>query len=175
MKSETGFPILYTIEKLQEFNNFLESIGVVLFIKLHPLQDMTQISASELTNIKVMTNDTLESQDVQLYEILNHFSALITDYSSVSFDYLCLNRPIGYTLDDYEEYKESRGFAMDNPLDYMPGKHIYTYDDLLDFVRDVSCGVDKYQEKRKDVCNSVGLVDKGECCKKLLDYLGIEK
>ena len=175
LNSETGFPILNTFERLHEFNRYLESIGVVLFIKIHPLQDMNKITTSELNNIKILTNTILDSRDIQLYETLNHFSALITDYSSVSFDYLCLDRPIGYTLDDYEEYKNSRGFSMDNPLDYMPGKHIYTYDDLVDFVRDVSCGIDQYHEERKAVQSKVGLVDDGKCCKRLLNYLGIEK
>ena len=127
----------------------------------------------DLSHIHLMTNDDLEDMDVQLYEIINHFDALLTDYSSVSFDYLCLDRPIGYTLDDFEEYRKLRGFPMDNPLDYMPGHHIYTYDDLTQFIVGIADGKDEYAAERERVRKDVGMPEWGNCCQKLLEFLGI--
>ena len=173
LDSETGFPILYTTQMVGELNEFLEKSMVHIYIKLHPLQIRDKIMKVELSHIHLITNDDLESMNVQLYEILNHFDALLTDYSSVSFDYLYLDRPIGYTLDDFEEYAETRGFPMDNPLDYMPGHYIYTYDDFIGFIADIADGKDEYGLEREKVRKEVGMPEGGKCCQQLLEFLEI--
>lgn len=173
--SETGLPILYTLNDLKEMNQRLSSLNIHLFIKVHPMQDLSKIKVGRMSNIHTITNSDLTENDIQLYEILNHFNALITDYSSVSFDYLVLNRPIGYTLDDYDDYNRSREFPMDNPLDYMPGHHMYTKQDLLNFISDVSNNRDEYNDERKFVRKITGILDSGNNCEKLLDYLNIRK
>ena len=173
LNSETGLPILSTPEMVNGLNNFLKQEKIHLFIKLHPLQVRDKIMEVNLSQIHLMTNEDLENMDVQLYEIFNHFDALLTDYSSVSFDYLYLDRPIGYTLDDFEEYGRSRGFPMDNPLDYMPGHHIYTYDNLLKFIVDVVDMNDDYASERERVRRDVGMPEGGKCCQQLLEFLEI--
>lgn len=173
LTSETGLPIIYTPEIVTELNDFLKLKKTHVFIKLHPLQVRDKVMKMDLSHIHLMTNDDLEKMKVQLYEIFNHFDALLTDYSSVSFDYLYLDRPIGYTLDDFEEYGTSRGFPMDNPLDYMPGHHIYTYDNLVRFITDIADGKDEYVSERERVRKEVGMPEGGECCQKLLEFLEI--
>lgn len=43
---------------------------------------------------------------------------LITDYSSIFFDFALLNKPIILLNYDEDEYKKERGFYID--LDYLP-------------------------------------------------------
>lgn len=45
-------------------------------------------------------------------EILNAFDVMISDYSSIVFDYLLLDRPVIYLIPDYEEYRSQRGFVF---------------------------------------------------------------
>lgn len=45
--------------------------------------------------------------------------ALVTDYSSIFFDYLATGRPIAFLTPDAAEYQETRGTYM--PLDELPG------------------------------------------------------
>ena len=78
--------------------------------------------------------------------------ALLTDYSSIFFDYLLLNRPIGFVIDDYEEYAASRGFAFEDPFEYMPGEVIDNAEKLIEFFSSVMCGDDNFMEKREEVC-----------------------
>ncbi|GAB5453662.1 MAG: CDP-glycerol glycerophosphotransferase family protein [Halioglobus sp.] len=53
-----------------------------------------------------------ECEDI--YEILDQFDVLVTDYSSIAFDYLLCDRPIIYAPFDYESYRdEDRGFLED--------------------------------------------------------------
>lgn len=44
---------------------------------------------------------------MDLYEILPHTDLLITDYSSVYFDYLLLDKPIVFTPTDLGEYSKN--------------------------------------------------------------------
>ena len=60
---------------------------------------------------------------------------LVTDYSSVFFDYVNLDRPIVFYMYDLEQYaSELRGFYLD--LDELPGPIVRTAEDL---VRVASC------------------------------------
>lgn len=51
--------------------------------------------------------------DVDTYELLATTDALITDYSSVFYDYLALRKQIVLYCADYEKYKKVRGTYMD--------------------------------------------------------------
>ena len=59
-----------------------------------------------------------------MYVLLRNADALITDYSSAYFDYMLLNRPIAFTVEDIEEYRKKRGFVFDNPFEYMPVRRL---------------------------------------------------
>lgn len=172
--SETDLPILHNSEDVIRLNEYLISKNVHIFTTNHPLRKSDAKISVELSNIHTLNTREIEDSGIQLYEIFNHFDAMISDYSSVTFDYLYLNRPIGYTLDDFEEYKVSRGFAMENPLDYMPGHHIYTYDDLVSFVSDVVSGEDSFMKDRVRVVELVGLAEGGKSSEMLLNFLKIE-
>ena len=52
-------------------------------------------------------------------ELMTVADVLITDYSSVFFNFLILDRPIIFFAPDYEEYSEDRGFYPD--YDKLPG------------------------------------------------------
>lgn len=110
---------------------------------------MTNSEKMCLTNIVYLENQDLEDNGLQLYEFINCSDALISDYSSVAIDYLLLNRPIGFTLDDYDAYTESRGWVFEDPLEYMPGEHIYNVQQFEQFVLDVKNGKDDYENQRK--------------------------
>lgn len=62
--------------------------------------------------------------------------ALITDYSSVFFDYSLLDRPIYFYMPDYDVYeKEVRGFYLKVP-EQLPGRVFYNSDQLADAIID---------------------------------------
>lgn len=60
---------------------------------------------------------------------------LVTDYSSVFFDYAVLNRPIYFYMYDFKEYEEElRGFYLDIPKD-LPNEVCYREDELLKMIK----------------------------------------
>ena len=59
---------------------------------------------------------------------------LITDYSSVFFDYANLNRPILFYMYDYEAYKtQMRDFYLD--IHTLPGPVVKTQEELLKTIK----------------------------------------
>lgn len=74
-------------------------------------------------------NESSYDDIAELYLISD---VLITDYSSVFFDYAILKRPILYFVYDYEKYGSVlRGFYLDMEKD-LPGPLLKTNDDVLD-------------------------------------------
>lgn len=64
--------------------------------------------------------------------ILPYVDVLITDYSSVSFDFIFFDKPVQYFVPDFEYYKfEDRGFAL-NFDDYSAGWISNTTKELLE-------------------------------------------
>lgn len=146
---ETGLPIVRMMDQMEKLNRLLEEKDALLLIKLHPFQKREVVCHCTLSHVLFMENDDLRREDVQINQLLGHADALISDYSSVAVDYTLLDRPIAFTLDDYEIYGDSRGFNWPNVRDYLPGEELFSFDDFLRFVKDVSEGIDRSREKRK--------------------------
>jgi len=82
----------------------LQRHGGALFCKLHPNDQ------ARLPDLAGLSRVHLIPSTVDPYPILRHTDALISDYSSIFFDYLLLDRPLvfyPYDLDDYRTYSRA--------------------------------------------------------------------
>ena len=123
-------------------------------------------------NILQISNEDFEKNGIPMYEFIPLTDALITDYSSIAIDYLLVNKPIAFALDDYDIYKQARGFVFDNPKSYMPGHHLYNMNDLFGFIKDVTANKDVYSEERHNM--SIKALHKSDnYCKELVSCLGL--
>ena len=147
----TGLPIIADEDSLKRLDELCSELGVVLLLKRHFLQLEYGFANKDYENIIFVGKEDLDANDINLYELLAHSDALITDYSSVAVDYLLLDKPIGFMLDDYEKYEYERGWSFDDPLSYMPGHHLYSFADVERYLRDVANGHDDYQDQRREV------------------------
>ncbi|WP_259424639.1 CDP-glycerol glycerophosphotransferase family protein [Bacillus velezensis] len=96
----------------------------MLLVKLHPAV-LHQISASfESELIKNVS-------DMRLHDLLKAADILITDYSSVPFEFALLNKPIFFFTYDLEEYDQKRGL-IDNYTSVIPGKACHDSEALLE-------------------------------------------
>ena len=77
----------------------------------------------------------LHSED-DLNAYLPLCDVLITDYSSVAFDFMLLDRPILYFVPDLAEYRRGRGLYFE-PEEMMPGPLLFTASDLCDAITDL--------------------------------------
>lgn len=143
-----GLPIIYSEEELLKLNEYLKRNNVLILFKLHPHQDTTLFKASSLSNIKILTDSYLIEKDIELTELFKISDALITDYSGVYYDYLLLDNIMGFTVDDFEDYKNKKGFVFDNIQDYMAGEKIKNIEDLYVFIDNVIKNNDLYKKER---------------------------
>lgn len=74
---------------------------------------------------------------------------LITDYSSVFFDYANLQRPMLFFTYDLEKYRDVlRGFYIDM-LEEVPGPLLYTSDEVLEAIKNIDKIESEYSERYK--------------------------
>ena len=106
----------------QSLNNQLEKLGYAFFLKLHPLTKFTPVD--KFSNIFQINND------VDIYPFLTYTDFLITDYSSIYFDYLLLDKEIIFIPYDLENYTKNRElyFSFD---EITPGKKYYSFADFI--------------------------------------------
>lgn len=166
-----GIPLINSQDDCNMLNSKLKECDTLLIIKPHHYQHKKVNKLKNMSNIKVVSSDYLDKNKVNLYSLIKDSDALITDYSSIIFDYLLLDKPIAFVLDDIKQY--SLGFSIDNPLDFMPGEKIYTLEDLLTFISHLHDGMDDYKEERKKVRDYTNKYQDGNNCERLLKFLNL--
>ena len=177
LSTETGLPLLNRIENLKQLNAQLIAANVKLVLKLHPFQEKEVVvdvkKKAKLSHIIVLENERLIEEDVQIGQILAYADALISDYSSVAIEYLLLDRPLAFTLDDVAEYENSRGFHFDNIRDWLPGKELYTVEDFWNYIDEVGRGMDSSADKRRGIADKMHLHKDDQSSRRVAEALGI--
>ena len=161
-------------EDFSKIQQILSKHDYQLYIKLHPLEESRLQVQMNHSNIHLLTEEIISEQYDTLYTFLGTTSALITDYSSVFLDYYLLNRPVAFTINDYEEYKEKRGFVFEDVKSLMVGSVIRDSHDLLEFLESVMKSEDSYIEERTKVNDKVNAIQK-DFTKTLLNEIGLKK
>ena len=93
---------------------------------------------------------------------------LITDYSSVFFDYANLKKPIIFYMYDLEEYKdEVRDFYFD--IEKLPGPIYRTQDQVFSGIRSIDKIVEEYADKYKSFADEFCGIDDGNASKRFVD------
>lgn len=103
----------------------MEKLGeeYMILYKYHPL----------LSHIKVEDHaQCINVNAVELYELFHVSDLLISDYSSIIFDYSLLQKPMVFYAPDLDEYKNDVGHFVD--YDTMPGPICSTTDEVYDGV-----------------------------------------
>ena len=168
--------IIFSLDDIDfdRMNNLLADYEYHLYIKLHPLEESQLKFKNNYSNIHILSEETISQDYGTLYKFLGTTSALITDYSSVFLDYYLLNRPVAFTINDYEEYKEKRGFVFDDVKSLMAGPTISNLDDLFEFLNNVMKSEDEFYVKRNEINSIVNSIQKN-FTRTLLESVGIEK
>lgn len=92
---------------------------------------------------------------------------LITDYSSVFFDYANLKRPMLFYMYDLTDYKEHlRGFYIS--LDELPGPIVEKEDDLINEIKKVATQF-TYDDKYKKFNDKYNYLEDGNAAKRVIE------
>ncbi len=108
--------------------------------------------------------------NVSEYDDINHLyvasDLLITDYSSVFFDYASLKRPIIFYMYDLEEYKDDlRGFYVD--ISELPGEITEKQEELINLIEDTKNFT--YDEKYKKFNEKYNYLDDGRATGRVVE------
>ena len=157
----------YTFKLEVNFNKWKEVLGeeyVVLF-KPHYL----------ITN--KFNNDGLEEflytikEDKDINELYVISDILVTDYSSVFFDYAILQRPILFYMYDLKEYDEEiRGFYLDINKD-LPGSIFTKEDDLLKKILNIEDYKKSTYKLLNDFNNTYNYLQDGHASERVIKIL----
>lgn len=125
-----GSKILSEIKEFNEIEQFAKQNNLYFIVKKHPVEG-DEIPQMDYENVFFIEDGDLVNINIDFYEILGGSDLLITDYSSVYFDYLLLNKPIIFWMRDKVEYETQRGFLFENIETLMPGSIVNDTNKLL--------------------------------------------
>lgn len=108
-------------------------------------------------------------EDISELYLISDF--LITDYSSVFFDYAILNRPMFFYAYDIELYRDNlRGFYLDYE-ESVPGPVIEETDSLIEAILDESENKEKYDLKRLEFREQFCKIEDGKSTERLINHV----
>ncbi|SER65322.1 CDP-glycerol glycerophosphotransferase family protein [Psychrobacillus sp. OK032] len=135
---------------------FLEDNNYELIVKSHPIFKRNLELYSEMSsNITIFPSEKLLDEFIDFYEVLGAAEVLITDYSSVYFDFLLLDKPIIFTPVDLEEYKDERGFLLNPYEEWTPGPKVLTQQTLQNEIMNYEKNKEYYKCERKRIKDKV--------------------
>ncbi len=150
---------LFNID-LKKLNQSLMSINTKLFIKLHYFH-LNKQNYRNFSHIHFIT-DTDISQDI--YTILPKIDMLITDYSSVHFDFLLTYNPIIFFPFDKEEYLMNDREFYYHYNDVTPGPKVRDWDEVLVYIEKFIQNPKLYEEERRNVLRKFNkFIDSNNC------------
>lgn len=173
LESETGLPVVNTREQMNILNSLLAENDIVLIVKLHPFQDRDQVFCENCSHIHLVENEDLAEEDIPINRLLGQADALISDYSSAAVDFMLLDKPIAFMLEDVEEYEKSRGFVFENIREWLPGKEIFSFKEVCDFVEDVADDHDTTADKRRVLRSRMHRYCDDNNCKRIFEQFNI--
>lgn len=169
--SDISMPIINTEENARMLNDFAKKHNVLIIVKVHKAQDLSKVNEFNLSNLVFIKNDYFYDKDFTNYQLLGSCDAMISDYSSVYYDYLLCDKPIGLCWDDFEEYNKREGFTM-NPHEILKGgEKLYNIKDLCSFVERIANGKDKLESERKEIKSLVHDNIDNKSTKRIVDYI----
>lgn len=128
------------VQDLIDFNLWDKNLDdeYVFLIKMHGLSEAISIQKSP----RIIDVSDYE----ETYELLLVSDILVTDYSSILFDYSLLNKPIILYTPDYKEYKNTRGVYFE--LDDLGLANYKKETDVIDHINGIDFKFESIQSKK---------------------------
>jgi CDP-glycerol glycerophosphotransferase len=158
--SSFAFTLPFDLDRLHE------RLGddVVIVLRMHVLVRRAIEIPPHLTEHVVDASSYPEIQELFLAS-----DVLVTDYSSVFFDFANLRRPMVFYAYDLESYRDTlRGFYLDY-ADTVPGPVVTTEDELLDALDDLEALQKQYADRYDSFVERFSPHDDGAAAARVVD------
>lgn len=152
----------YTYKTEVDFDKLQKEIGkdYIILFRAHYLV----ANEFDFEKYKGFIFDVSSIDDINELYIISDM--LVTDYSSVFFDYANLKRPIIFYMYDLKEYQNDlRGFYID--LDELPGNVERTEEELINEIKRLDINF-KYDEKYKSFNEKYNYLDDGNASERVI-------
>ena len=128
------------INSLERINEWLEKADGTLTLRLHP--HTWRAYGSKISTAIAKYRRIIYDNEKDVYGRLGQYSVMISDYSSIAYDFLLMNRPViffDFDLDTYTQHDCDFWFPFE---EYSPGLKAKSWEEVI------SC-MDKYTENPK--------------------------
>jgi CDP-ribitol ribitolphosphotransferase / teichoic acid ribitol-phosphate polymerase len=127
---------------LESLANYARENNSVIIFKLHPFVREKIVIPEKYGDVFIDAFNYREINDILLIS-----DVLITDYSSVVFEYSLLNKPMIFYAFDFHQYISSRDF-YEGFQDFVPGKIVMNFSELLKALEKQDYEMEKVQRFR---------------------------
>lgn len=156
-RARTRFEVPFDLEE------FAEELGETHVLLVRPHYLNTTVVPPSLRGV---VRDVTAVHDVTTLLLLA--DALVTDYSSLMFDYALLDRPMIFFAPDLEEYTRTRGTYFDL-REEAPGPVVAEPDELFAALADLPGLAAAYASRRRGFVERYGEYDTGTAAKQVVD------
>ncbi|OEE79742.1 CDP-glycerol glycerophosphotransferase family protein [Vibrio ordalii] len=131
---------------LKRLEAFLEHNNAELYFKLHPYTTTAFDFNSLPNNVKHI------DKSIDIMDVLCKIDVLVTDYSSVAFDYCLLDKSIVYFLPDDDWYLNNNNRGLyDDFVSTRAGEVAYNWDELIILLKKELDNTERTKKLRSDV------------------------
>ena len=154
----------YTLDLPVDFDRLRDELGgeYVILFRAHYLV-AKNFDFERYADFVIDVSSVVDINDLYIASDL-----LVTDYSSVMFDYANLRRPMVFYMYDLEEYAgELRGIYLD--LSTLPGPIVKTETEFVDAVRASTTPHGVLDERYEPFCETYTYLDDGHASERVLN------
>ncbi|MDQ0185712.1 CDP-glycerol glycerophosphotransferase family protein [Cytobacillus kochii] len=156
----------FMFELNMDLNRMKQELGdeYILLVRMHVVISNKLTIPSELREFVYNVSNYPEIQELYLISDI-----LMTDYSSVMFDYANTGKPLLFFTYDFEEYKNDvRGFYMDFEKE-APGPFLYNTEDIVQSVKEIQNVHLKYSNKYQQFKDKYCSLEDGNASNKIVN------
>lgn len=131
---------------LDQINEILEAVDEALnddqifFVNLHP-------NVGNRVDFTIFNHIKPFPDNVPKYEFINCTDVLVTDYSSIFFDFSITKKPIVLFMYDYDEYMEERGTYIDAKK--LPFTKVYDQESFINGLKEGTFLTSTYEDDKE--------------------------
>ena len=148
-----------------DFERLTRVLGpeVLVLVKLHPVTKQNLAFPSEVSDQLIQID---ADEDVNEWLVVTDL--LVTDYSSIPFEFCLLKKPMVFYAYDLEEYIAERGI-WENYEEFVPGPVVFTQEQLEEAI--VAPDFDVDNQKVLAFCDTWNKYSQGKSSEQLIDYV----
>jgi CDP-glycerol glycerophosphotransferase len=152
---------------IEKWDKKLSELNIKLNIKMHPVNKPTDDLLKKFNTFK----NIIFLDEIDVSDILPTTDILITDYSSVYFDFLLTDKPIIFAPFDYEKYIIKDRELYYNYDEVTPGPKCQDWDEVLNWMLKFKENLEPYKIERATVKNMFHNYQDANSCERVFNEI----